>query len=246
MDFGLFEEIVSQAADIGVKRIHLYLRGEPTLHPRIMEMMAFIKSKKLPLHLTTNGTTLTPERSAELLSTGVNSADQLTISFLGHSKEGHEATMVGVDHDGVVENILDLMSLRKRLRVNGPVVEAILNAPPQTQHEADDFLRFWRGKVDHARLGEISIEFQEYGREAVNEVTRTSACTGIFERLTVTWEGKVPHCNGDFDCKWILGDLSEDSITDIWNCERLQSVRRVHQTKPLNLDQLPMCLHCDM
>lgn len=246
MDFALFQSIVSQASEIGVKRIHLYLRGEPTLHPRIFDMIAFIKSQGLPVHLTTNGTTLTPERSAELLGSGVNCADQLTISFLGHSKEGHEATMVGVDHDRVVENIMELMRLRKQLRVNGPVVETILNAPPQTASEADDFLRFWRGKVDHARLGDISIEFQEYGRDAVNEVTRTSPCTGIFERLTVTWEGKVPHCNGDFDAKWILGDLNEDSITDVWNCERLQSVRRVHQTAPLDLEQLPMCLHCDM
>jgi hypothetical protein len=244
MDFGLFQKIVSEAADIGVKRVHLYLRGEPTLHPKIFEMIAFTKGRGLSLHLTTNGTTLTPERSARLLGSGVNSADQLTISILGHSKENHEATMVGIDHDRVVQNILGLMNLRKSLRVNGPVVETIFNAPPENQHETEDFLRFWRGKVDHAREGDFSLEFQEYGREAVNAIVRSYPCNGIYERLLIFWDGRVPQCNGDVDGELILGDLNEDSITGIWNCERLQAVRRVHEEG--QLEKLPMCLHCDL
>lgn len=244
MDFGLFQNIVAEASDVGVKRVHLFMRGEPTLHPRIFEMIAFIKSKGLPVHLVTNGMTLTPERSVELLEAGVNSADQLTISILGHSKERHEATMVGVDHDLVVQNIIELISLRKRLGVNGPVVETIFNAPPENQHEKEDFLRFWRGRVDHAREGDFSIEFQEYGREAVNAVTRTHPCNGIYERLLVFWNGQVPQCNGDVDGKWILGDLNEDSITEIWHCERLRAVRRIHNE--WQLEKLPMCLHCDL
>lgn len=244
MDMDLFERIVSEAAGIGVKRIHLYLRGEPTLHPRIFEMIAFIKSKRLPVHLTTNGTTLTPDRSAQLLSAGVNSADQLTVSFLGHSKESHEAAMVGIDHDLVVRNIIELVRLRKRLHVNGPVVETILNAPPENEHESEAFLRFWRGKVDHARLGEISIEFQEYGRDVVNAVRRDHPCNGILERMPVFWNGQVPQCNGDFGGEWMLGDLNTDSIVDLWNGERLEEVRRIHREG--QLEKLPGCLHCDL
>jgi radical SAM protein with 4Fe4S-binding SPASM domain len=245
MDTGFFERIVSEAAEIGVKRIHLFLRGEPTLHPKIFEMIAFIKSRGVPLHLTTNGTTLTPERCALLLGTGVDWADQVTVSFLGHSKENHQATMRGIDHDLVVANITELVRLRKELRVNGPVIETILNAPPQTQHEGEDFVRFWTGKVDHARLGDFSLEFQEYGREdAVESVQRTSPCNAIFERLLVFWNGQVPQCNGDFDGQRMLGDLNTDSITDLWNCERLQEARRIHQEG--RYEKLPMCLHCDM
>jgi radical SAM protein with 4Fe4S-binding SPASM domain len=244
MDMGLFRKIVSSASEIGVKRIHLYLRGESMLHPGIFEMIGFVKSNGLALHLVTNGTMLTPERSAMLLGAGVNSADQLTISFIGHSKESHEATMAGVDHDLVVRNIVELVRLRKELGVNGPVIETIFNAPPETQHEAEDFLRFWRGKVDHARLGEISIEFREYNREAVDAVTRSHPCNGIYERLLVAWNGQVPQCNGDFDCERSLGDLNSDSITEIWNCDQLQAVRRIHQEG--QFEKLPMCLHCDM
>jgi radical SAM protein with 4Fe4S-binding SPASM domain len=244
MDVDLFQRIVSEASEIGVKRIHLFLRGEPTLHPRIFEMIAFIKSKGLAVHLTSNGTTLSPERSAELLRTGLNSADQLTISFLGHAKESHEATMVGVDHDRVVRNVLGLMRLRKQLRVNGPVVETILNPTPATRHETEEFLRFWQGKVDHARIGGISLSFQEYKRERADSVVRTSPCTQVYERMPVTWDGRVPQCVTDFDGDWIVGDLRSDSIMDVWNGERMQTIRRVHQER--QFEKMPLCLHCDM
>jgi radical SAM protein with 4Fe4S-binding SPASM domain len=244
MDMDLFEKIISEAAQIGVKRIHLYLRGEPTLHPKILEMIASIKAKGLAVHLVTNGTRLTPEFAAGLLAAGVNNADQLTVSILGHSKASHEATMVGIDHDAVVRNITGLMNLRKELRVNGPVVEVLFNAPPQNQHESDDFLDFWHGKVDHARLGSYSIEFQEYKRDAVNSVVRTEPCNAVIERMTVFWNGLVAQCNGDVDGDFAIGDLNADPITDVWNCERLRKVREAHRTG--QLDEFPGCLHCDL
>jgi len=244
MDLDLFKKIVDDAATIGVRRVHLFLRGEPMLHPRIFDMIAYIKSKGLSLHLTTNGSRLTPDMGAELLGAGVNSADQLTVSILGHSKERHEATMPGINHDEVISNILGLMALRKKLNVNGPVIETILNAPPENQHESEEFKSFWTGKVDHARLGDYSVEFDKYGTDEVQSVVRTTPCTGIYDRLNVFWDGQVPQCNGDIFGEIILGNMQDNSITELWHCERLQEVRRVHQE--WKLEDEPMCLHCDL
>jgi len=244
MDMRLFEKIVVEASQIGVKRIHLFLRGEPTLHPGIIQMVSITKSQGLAVHLTTNGTKLTPERSAELLRAGVNSADQLTFSFIGHSKESHEATMIGVDHDLVVGNILELMRLRRELRVNGPVIETILNPTPETQRETGEFLAYWRGKVDHARIGGVSLAFQEYKRRGSDSVTRSSDCRYIYERMSVAWNGQVPQCNVDIDGDRIVGDLNTDTIMDTWNSERMRAIRRIHREG--RFEELPGCLHCDM
>lgn len=244
MDIDLFRKIISEAAEIGVQRIHLFLRGEPTLHPHIFEMIAFIKSKRLPVHLTTNGMTLTPERGAELLRCGMNSADQLTFSFIGHSKEAHEATMVRVDHDRVVANILSLMKLRQEMRVNGPVIETILNATSETEHEQPEFVQFWRDKVDHARLGGVSIAFQEYKKDAGAAVTRWGPCTQIWQRMPVTWDGLVPQCVMDIDGDRVVGDLKTGSIIEAWNCEHMRALRRAHLSG--DLQDTPSCLHCDM
>lgn len=244
MEMDLFEKIATEAAGLGVKRIHLYLRGEPLLHPKITEMIAFIKAHGMAVHFATNATKMTPELSTAMLLAGMDSADQLTVSFLGHSKASHEATMVGVDHDQVVDNVLGLVRLRRELHVNGPVVEVIFNAPPENQHESGAFLEFWRGKVDHARLGEISVEFENYKRDDLGGIKRTIPCNAILERMPILWNGKVPQCNGDFDGDWELGDMRTDSIVDVWNCERLREVRRVHRERTFS--DIPMCLHCDL
>ena len=244
MDVGLFQNIVSEASEIGVKRIYLYMHGEPMLHPKIVEMIGFIKSKGLAVHMTTNGTLLGPETSAELLSAGVNSADHLTISFLGHSKESHEAIMVGVDHDVIVRNVTELLRLRKELRVNGPVIETILHPTPETQHEIEEYLRFWRDRVDHARLGEISISFQEYKKAGASAVTRTGPCNTLLTRMPICWNGRVPLCVMDVDGDWTMGDLNENSITEIWNSEQLRAIRRLHEQR--QFEKLPFCLHCDI
>lgn len=152
--------------------------------------------------------------------------------------------MVRVDHDRVVGNILGLMRLRAEMRVNGPVIETILNATEETRHEQTAFLEYWRGKVDHARLGGVSISFQEYKNDAGAAVKRWGPCTQVWQRMPVTWDGLVPQCVMDVDGDWIVGDLNKDSITDTWNCERMREVRRVHLSK--DYEKLPACLHCDM
>jgi hypothetical protein len=41
-----------------------------------------------------------------------------------------------------------------------------------------------------------------------------------------------------------VGDLRSDSIMDVWNGERMQTIRRVHQER--QFEKMPLCLHCDM
>lgn len=246
MDMGLFRKVVREAADIGVKRVHLFLRGEPTLHPHIFEMIEYIKSvADLAVHLTTNGMTLTPARNAELLATGMTPIDQVTFSFIGHSKAAHESTMRGVDHDTVVGNILDLVRQRRERGLNGPIIETIFNPTPENRPEWEDFRRFWRDRVDHARLGSVSMSFAEYQKGATSDsVLRTGPCSQVWQRMPVTWDGLVPQCVMDFDGERIIGDLKISTIMDTWNSDRMRDIRRMHQLR--QLEELPWCLHCDM
>jgi radical SAM protein with 4Fe4S-binding SPASM domain len=128
--------------------------------------------------------------------------------------------------------------------VNGPVIETMFNASRDTLGETTDYLRFWKGKVDHARVGSISLAFKEHDHEAVFAVTRTGACTQIYERMPITWNGLVTQCVVDVDGDQIVGDLNKDSISDVWNSERMRMVRQIHHDR--TFEKLPMCLHCDM
>lgn len=240
-----FRSTIDQAADIGVKRIHLFLHGEPLLHPKIVEMIAHIKAKGLSLRLTTNGMPLDPEKSRALLGTGLTLADHFVFSVLGHSAAVHEAVMPGVDHERVLSNILDLAEQRRRQRMNGPVIETVFYTMPENVHERKAFRDFWDETVDHARVvGKVSRLFADYHTSGNDQYVRTRTCLNIWERLTIYWNGDATLCCVDVDGDHVLGNVGEKSIAELWRSPKLLEIRRLHRQR--HFDRIPICAHCDM
>jgi radical SAM protein with 4Fe4S-binding SPASM domain len=245
MDFDLFRQIIDDASRIGVKRIRLFLHGEPMLHPRAVDMLGHIKSRGLMFHLTTNGMAFDRDNIEAILRSGVTCGDQITFSILGHSREIYESIMRGAKLDRVAENIRCFVERRKRLNVNGPVIETIFYSMEENEGEQAQYVKHWRGRVDHVRLGgRVSMSFAEYKKGGRGERLRTQTCSNIWERMTVFWNGDVALCCQDVDGDWVLGNLGEDPIEGIWNGERLQFVRNCHKEKQFG--RVPICIECDM
>lgn len=245
MDINLFRRIADDASRIGVKLVFLFLHGEPMLHPRLAQMIRYLKSKGLAFHLTTNGVLLNEEKIRKILGSGVNSADYVSFSILGASKEVHDRIFRREHYDKAVENLSLFLSLRKKLRVNGPVIETVFYRMPENAHEEREFVKKWRGVVDHVRLGgDISQSFSEYKRDGEQLAVRTDTCLNLWQKMTVFWNGDVTMCCEDVDGDWVLGNLSEQSISEIWNSERLLTIKRIHKEKQLK--KLPLCYKCDM
>jgi len=244
MDFALFQKIIDDASQIGVKRVHLYLHGESLLHPQIVEMISYTKSKDLALNLTTNGMRLDREMGESILRSGVNSTDYVTFSVLGFSRHVYEKIMRRGNHDRAVNNIREFVKLRDELGVNGPVISTVFFIMPENEHEAEQYLRYWRGIVDHARLCRISESFSEHKREGKPRAARTKTCAIIWEKMTIFWNGDVTTCAMDVDGERVLGNLNEQTVSEIWNSEQLLAIRQIHREK--RFEELPFCYNCDM
>lgn len=245
MDLAFYEKIVEDAALSGVKRLRLFLHGEPLLHPHLDKMISFAKSRGLAVHITTNGMPLSEKTSRAILQAGVTRADHLTISVLGASKETVEQIMHRTNYDKVVANITRFLELRNEMKMNGPVVETIFYTMPQNENEEERFIKFWRGKVDHVRLGgQISESFAGNLNRPAPHIARQKTCTNLWERMTVFWNGDVTLCCQDVDGHWILGNLKTQSIREVWNSEKLKSIKHIHQTE--QFASIPFCYECDM
>lgn len=245
IDVDLFRKIVDDAAGIGVRRLRLFLHGEPMLHPRIVELIRYAKSARMAVHVTTNGMRLDIVAAEAILRAGVTSADHVTFSILGSSKEVHERIAKGADYDLIRSNVLGLINLRKNLHVNGPVIETIFYTMPENDFEEADFPNAWHGIVDHVRRGgRISESFAQYKKNDIMIRPRTRTCTNLWERMTVFWNGDVTLCDQDIDGDWILGNLRDQSISQIWNCEKLRLIKQAHRDQ--QFQSLPFCSSCDM
>ncbi len=246
MDFDLFKKIIEDAAQNNIKRVHLYLHGESMLHPKVIEMIGFIKNQGLAVHLTTNGMLFNRNKIIALLNTKVDFADHFVFSVLGGSEEVHEAVMKRVNHKKVRENILIFLALRKEYQRNGPVIETMFYPMPENQHEIKLYLEAYQDCVDHARVAaSISSSFSQYNAkdEKISVKPRVKTCSQLWERLTVFWNGDVTVCPQDLDGNLVFGNLAEQSIREVCMAEGLLSIKRIHKERLF--EKAPACYACD-
>lgn len=240
MEFRLFRKIIDDAAMNRVRMVYLYLHGEPFLHPQIMEMVAYVKSKGLAVVITTNGMLLDRDAARRLLGCGVTNADHLIFSVLGHTRQTHERIMNGVSHEQVVRNIEGVLATRKSLRMSGPIIEAAIYRMPENAHEIQDFVSRWRGVVDHVREpATISEQFAERGKSR----PRSVPCKNLQERLTILWNGDVSLCHADLNGRHRFGNMESTGIREVWNGTGLPHFRQMHREQ--RFAALPMCASCD-
>lgn len=242
MELPLFRKIIDDAATSGIKRVHLYLHGEPLLHPEIIEMIRHVKAKRMGISLATNGMLLDRKTGKAVLSTGINNADHIMFSLLGFSKTVHEKIMRGVVHENVVQNIFDFLELRKTRRMNGPVIETIMYQMAENASERDDFVRFWRGVVDNIRwIGTVSEQYAQYGKGT--RAARNRTCKNLWQRMTIFWNGDVTSCCADLNGESLIGNLREQNITEVWQADALTKIKTMHSEK--RFGEIRLCANCD-
>jgi len=98
-----------------VEQVHLQGWGEPLLHPRIWDMAAAIKKKRVRVSLTTNAMLLDEVASQEACRTGV---DIVAVSVAGARAETHDSLRIGSSLDQICSNISYLCQLKPRPRVH--------------------------------------------------------------------------------------------------------------------------------
>jgi radical SAM protein with 4Fe4S-binding SPASM domain len=80
------------------------------------------------------------------------------------------------------------------------------------------------------------------GRDADAVDTSTVVCTLPWEVMTIAWNGDVLPCCYDYDAKVVLGNMGEQSLSKIWNGEKMQSLRKEFIA---NRVANPLCKNCE-
>ncbi|MFW6149154.1 MAG: SPASM domain-containing protein [Atribacterota bacterium] len=243
MKFDLFQKIVNEASEIGVAKVDLYLHGESLLHPQFVEMLRYIKSKNLSVNIDTNGMLFTSKKIKDILHSGLDRTDSFTFSLYGYSKQVNERLMDGVNHEKVIKNIHDFLKLRKKYEMCGPVIRTIFYTVPENKDEKEKFVEYWREIVDIVIVSRISKSFSEYKGEKITTPLRKKNCWILWNRMTIFWNGDVTFCGCDVDGDYVLGNLKEQSIKEIWNSKKLLAIKKIHKKK--QFQKIPLCARCD-
>ena len=243
MDFGLYRKVIDEAASFAFE-INLAHRGESLLYPDIIKAIRYAKEHDLFTRLHTNGSLLTSELASSIIDSGL---DRLSFSFDGYDKENYEKIRIKGNFDRTIANILHLLEMKKSLHQKKPqvAIEVIDFTPEETKKDArakDEFRNLFKGlpldelvvKELHNWAGETSVEKPSSVR---------TICTFPWNALIIFWDGSVLPCSQDFFGSYILGNVKLSSLREIWNNEKMVSLRQKLAAK--EVAGLNACANCD-
>lgn len=232
--------------EIGNKEVLLipYLNAEPFLDQFFFERLAEIKQncKNVNLEISTNVSLLTSERIESLSRYYI---DYLRLSVFGFTPETHAKMMPGLKWEKVKLNLDNLVSC-KRLRKNVGAIDLVMIYFHMLTEEDVTLARtycrknglqlnLW-GFLD--RAGNVPNHSNKVYKEKVSGCSQNRP----IERLHISFDGKVILCCQDWKKEYILGDLNENSINEIWNSEEYNRIRE--NIYNLELPPPELCRRC--
>lgn len=227
MSWELYKKIVDEAAQIGVYSIKLNWRGEPTMNQKLVDMVRYAKQKGiLDVMLNTNAVELNEGLSSALINAGL---DQIFFSVDSINPDTYARIRVGAEFERVMQNIRYFAACNEK--AGHPVftrVQKVLMT--ETKEENEEFKQYFADIVDQVAF-EDYIPYGErgFGESVVKGEKINFSCSQLWQRLFITWDGECRACCTSSNIPYILGNIAEDSIEQIWNGERLGRLREMHK-----------------
>jgi MoaA/NifB/PqqE/SkfB family radical SAM enzyme len=137
MDFDAFTRLVDQFDTL--QELHLQGLGEPMMHPRFFDMVAYAANKGVRVSINTNLTLLNARRAELCVTSGL---DRIHVSIDGATAETYERIRVRSHFDRVVRNLGLLQDARALLGSDRPAVRMVTVLMRQNLHELPDLVRF--------------------------------------------------------------------------------------------------------
>jgi radical SAM protein with 4Fe4S-binding SPASM domain len=107
MAFDTYRRLIDQFS--GVTELHLQGLGEPLLHPRFFDMVAYAARRGILVSTNTNMTVMTEERAAECIRSGLHT---MHVSVDGADAAAYEAIRVRARFDKMLRNLRRVMKAK--------------------------------------------------------------------------------------------------------------------------------------
>ncbi len=221
--------------------LFFYFMGEPFLNKEAFAMIRYAKDQGIPFITTcTNGHFADP---VKLIECGI---DEVNFQIGGITQETHEIYRVRGRLKDELDNCRATIAAREKNGGKGPKVVLGLIVMKHNEHEVSDFqaLAAEMG-VDHAEIVYPTVRTVAQGHQYLTRNDQywifdrsafrqgvlkpkelpVNGCSWIYHSMIVTWNGDVVPCCRDTQGRFIMGNLIEQSMEDVWNGEKYREFR---------------------
>jgi radical SAM protein with 4Fe4S-binding SPASM domain len=235
--FDDYKKIIDEAVVLGTKSIRLCYINEPLIRQDIDQFIKYaIDAGIIDVLITTNGTLLTKTMSKKLIDAGLT---KINVSLDAITEETYDKIRVGGNLKVTVKNIHDFLELRNQMGKKLPKIRLTFVATKINFHEYDNFISYWKDKVDSIGIQHLQNPFGE-GRfedntrgEAIilkkSPIPEKFRCSEPFKRLTLRSNGDVLPCCSFYAVDLVVGNWKKNSLKEIWNNEKMRELREIHK-----------------
>lgn len=237
--------------------------GEPFMDKNILKKIKYLRkfSSIKIVNLLTNGLLLDSDKSRELLDLKIG----IDISLDEVDKDNFER-IKQIDFDRVIKNVFFLLEENKRVGNPVKVVVRIKTITNESEIEKSEVyhrlkelcndidltpimstgsLANWAGSFNKKSFfDEFYPEINFNSRYKNYNLENNAPCAQLWKNIVVMWDGKVVLCCVDMEGEFIIGDLSKNTILEVWSGEKLNEIRELFK-KRLK-DKITICKKCDI
>ena len=256
LDDDFFRSTIDDVADT-LMYLLFYFQGEPYLHPRFLDLVAYASRKNIYTATSTNAHYLDDENARKTVESGL---DRLIISIDGTTQATYQAYRKGGSLDKVIEGTRNLVQWKKKLKSKTPhLIFQFLVVRPN-EHQIGDVKALAKAlEVDEVRFKTAQIYDYEDGSELMPTLGQYSRykkddtgkyhvknkllnhCWKMWHSCVITWDGKVVPCCFDKDAHHQLGDLKKMEFKDLWQSQEYKQFR---QSLIRSRSEIDMCKNC--
>ncbi len=223
MSWKHYTQAIDEIAETDVRIVRITSEGEPMMHPKTPEMVAYAMSKGIDkVDLTTNGSLLKGKRLKQLMESPPNIID---ISIDAYYPETFAKYRVGLDFQEVLDNVHHLLEIRDPSKTK--VVVSMIHHDG-LDDEVKLFRKYWEKHVDnvvvrkpHTNLNSVDVGVQELPKERW-------PCPHLWHRVLINHLGHIRFCPVDWYEGSHIGSLDEMTIAEAWKGPMMQELRDRH------------------
>ena len=220
MKFDLLKKIVDESKG-KVDRAYLHQIGEPLLHPDIIKFIDYTAEAGIFTSISTNCLELNYDMSEALLKSQLN---ELFLCVDSLNKEVYNKMRIGSNFHRVMWNVSNFLDMARHRNNKDLKIVIQLIKTRYNINEVDEWKKYYSKKIEGLNCELLAKEFSTFANNVEDigfeTIELRNRCGKVHSTMTINWDGTVVMCCRDYDHFTVLGNVNDNTITEIWHNDK--------------------------
>lgn len=195
--------------------------GDPLLDKHIPDYVGMLTERGIPSYFSCNPSNIDILKLDEVMWRGLDYI-KFSIDSTSESVRGR---------DSFERDFANIMQVLHKRDANKYKTQVIITMIDTGRQEFDNLKQLFKGSDVYIYQKSLDQAWM-LGRDAPKSIHWSEPCQFPWSSLSVNSSGQVVPCGEDYDADMVLGEVTKDSLYDIWNSDRYELFRWTHLIAP--------------